>query len=229
MRAAIQPGDVVAFFVYLRRTMPEWEAGTYLFVGYGTVAKKVSPGAIWSDESLSVYRSYFNQLVMPEEGRSSRFTHWEPVDTHNDWLWRVAEHKDHKKEAFQKVHDSGVFVEGESDTNGKEIRFGENYVLFQPDVPQTYILRNPIPVAQYQRENGPFEIWFDSEAPNAVRCLTIDLSPNRNLRTTNPQQPNRHIRIECDTDEWVESAINCLKLRGPSILEGIGDKKNQAA
>lgn len=110
-----------------------------------------------------------------------------------------------------------------------EEKVGENYVLFQPDVPQTYILRNPIPVAQYQRENGPFEVWSELEAPNAVRRLTINRSPNRQLRTTNPQQPHRHIRIECDTEEWVESAVSCLESWGPSILQGIGERNRQAA
>ncbi len=213
VRKAVLQGDVVVFFTYLRRTMTQdWTKGKYLFVGYATVQEKVSPGSIWTEPSLEVYQSYLNHLIAPDDVQSGVYVHREPVPTqnHENWLWRVAERDGHLKESFNELHRSNHFAPETSQVNGRQVRFGNNYVLFEPEVPKTYILQNPIPVARFQAA-GQIESWFDSETAEMIRSKTIGLSNGRHLRTLNRRQPHRHIRLEYDTNRWIEEMDHSFK------------------
>lgn len=190
LRRLIQPADTVVFFAYERRpaTHAAWARGTYLFVGYATAQVKVSPEDIWTEPLLELYRPYLNHLI---QRKGDEYVHLElvPGQRHPDWLWRIADvrgwGKDHWKKKFETEGTSGKFVPGETAIGERPVVLGKAYVLFEPDPPQTYVLSNPIAVAQYKGLPEQFERWFPGDLAQAIkdRCLPEP----RHLRTKNSQ------------------------------------------
>ena len=151
VRNAIQESDVVVFFGAERNA----KVTAYRFTGFATVARTITQAEIFGRQEHKVYRHYTNLLIRPAQGG---FEHFEPAFTsggdrkqHKDWLWRIADRRQHRRGELEPLEAGGV-VRPES------VRFGANYVLFRPEGFGTLILAEPPLVAEVH-EWGQEELW----------------------------------------------------------------------
>lgn len=209
VRNRLESGDVVAFFGFREHN----RGVEYYFSGYATVWRKIRQIDIWRDPSLAIYRRYLNLLVRPDgdafcwhESNPNR-QQW-----HDDWLWRIARRCGTRKADYSDIHKAGEFRAGLTDPNGRQVEVAENYVLFRPQAPLTYVLAEPCLVARYEKGWGAREEeWLPSDPVDAIRALTIDLSPHpRHLRSTNVQRSHPHIRVPLDVADWRQKACGTL-------------------
>lgn len=76
---------------------------------------------------------YLNLLVRPTDGAGKAWEHFEPgspeQEWHKDWLSRIVPHKLFSKDELKReaIQDA---VSLDSYIDGKQFRFGYNYVLF---------------------------------------------------------------------------------------------------
>lgn len=198
VRNQLRPGDLVVFFATDRPADRRPEPVRYLFVGFATVARKVSQVDIWRDRTLAVYRQYRNLLIRPD---GKRFEHFEPSlppkRWHGDWYWRLAKIDGYRKSAFERIHAKRGF----SVEDATIAPVARNYVLFAPDGTETMILAEP-PVVATATAAGRPEEWERTTVARGVRQW-LQAATDRSLRTTNKQRAHRHITIrDADLDAW---------------------------
>lgn len=175
--------------------------------------RKVSQTDIWRDPGLAVHRRYLNLLVRPE-GDVFRWRESNPNkrEWHEDWLWRIAKRCGTRKADYDDMHKAGSLVPGVTDPKVRRVEVAENYVLFHPRVPLTYILAEPCLVARYEKAWGPSrEEWLTGGPADAICALTTGRSlHHRRLRTTNVQRSHPHIRVPLAVADWRQEAYETL-------------------
>jgi hypothetical protein len=191
-------GDLVIFFATDRPIDRRPEAVRYTFVGFATVARKISQVEIWRKPSLAVYCQYSNLLIRAD---GDRFEHFEPGlprhKWHGDWYWRMARIDGHRKTDFDRIHAQPAL----SLRDGLIAPVADNYVLFAPDGDATMILQNPPMIATAKIAGRP-EVWEQTAFARELRDW-LQAATHRSLRTTNAQRAHRHITIRgADIDEW---------------------------
>jgi hypothetical protein len=147
-----------------------------------------------------------NLLVRPKDGG---WEHFEPAlplnEWHDDWMWRVCEHKWLRKSQFViagKTHKPGAPLT----VAGGQALFADNYIVFSLDPSLSVVLPTPPMVAVWAKGQH-FERWLDTPLAQRIHALSLGTSHRRNLRTRNKQQPHRHIWTVSDMspEELVES------------------------
>ena len=215
VRNGLVPGDVVAFFGLRERERErERDEGVqYYFSGYATLSRKVCQVDIWRDPGLAIYRRYLNLLVRPD-GDAFRWHESNPNKRqwHDDWLWRIAKRCGIRKADYNDMQKAGVLPPGLVDRNGRQVEVADNYVLFYPQEPLTYILAEPCLVGVYEKAWGAREEeWVRTAPADGIRALTIERSPHpRCLRTINVQRSHPHITVPLDVADWREEAYRTL-------------------
>lgn len=208
-------GDTVAFFaVSSPRAAPE-----YRFVGYATVAEKVSQDQIWTEDRLAVYREYLNLLVEPLD-ESGTYVHREnhPGGGHPDWLWRLVRRQGYpwKKGDFARWEESGfsktVRLGVDTAARRQPVRFDRKYVIFEPGPPETVILSEPPLVARSRGGREP-ERWLEDPFAKALRRLTL-AETDRTLRTTATQNQHRQVRLPTKAIDWREEVLALIEAQG---------------
>ena len=220
VRNRLQPGDVVAFFGFREQD----ESVEYYFSGYATVSRKIRQIDIWRDPGLAVYRRYLNLLVR-RDGDVFRWHESNPnrQQWHEDWLWRIAKRCGTRKADYDDMQKAEVLPAGLTDPNGRQVEVAENYGLFHPQEPLTYILAEPCLVGLYEKAWGAREEeWVRSDPTDGIRALTIERSPHpRCLRTTNVQRSHPHITVPLDVADWRQEAyrtlLRCAECRPLSV------------
>ncbi len=199
----VRPGDVVVFFAADR--MHDRTPARYWFIGFAKVERKVAQTAIRNDDHLRTYREYSNLLIRPGDEKS--FSHYEPFERrlwHRDWLWRIAEKSGHRKRAFATLERRGWF-DAQSRVARRPLRIAANYVLLESENAGTFVAAEP-PEVGLARRNSFSETWHRDELSNGLRTLVFPHTHRRGLRTTNPQQAHRHIRLNTDAAAWIDAA-----------------------
>jgi hypothetical protein len=74
-------------------------------------------------------------------------------------------------------------------------RVAPNYVLFSADPEETVILADP-PTVAIATTPGQLETWTGDPFAAGLRAVLLGQVKGRGLRTTNRQQPHRHIRLD---------------------------------
>lgn len=199
VRNKLNPGDLVIFFATDRLADRRQKRVRYNFVGFATVARKVSQVEIWQDRTLSIYRRYSNLLIKPN---GNRFDHFEPAlpprRWHDDWYWRIAAINGHRKSEFDDVYGaSGLSLRNQL------VPVARNYVLFEPEGAGTMILHTPPVIATASGAGRP-EVWKQTPFARGLRAWLKEFTA-RSLRTTNAQRAHRHITIhDANGNEWRE-------------------------
>jgi hypothetical protein len=225
LRNPLKKGDVVAFIGFEERD----SLVTYRFCAYATVADKVTPCAIWKDDDLAVYRRYLNLLARPVDGE---FEHYEPhpSDVHVDWLWQMTEPYGNgwKAKHFKKYEDrhGGMKARlGRDLANGTPIRLAKNYVIFEHDYPKTFVVDDPLPVAD-RKDGDRYESWRTDRFGKAIKELTLGRSQNPDRTTlydregkegkprANPHSPHHRLHHEVHPNSWRDDASVLLKRFG---------------
>ncbi len=211
VRNKIRPGDLVLFFATDRLSDRRPKPLRYNFVGFATVARKVSQVEVWRSRTLSVFRDFGNLLIRPN---GYRFDHFEPglpqSHWHQDWYWRIAAIKGHRRTDFDSLYDAPGFS-----LRSQLAPVARNYVLFEAEGPGTMILQTP-PVIATAIGSGRPELWNQTRFARRLRAWLQEFT-SRSLRTTNPQRAHRHITIHhADVHEWrkhLRSICRASKLR----------------
>ncbi len=226
IRNAIPIGSIVVFFSFTPLTD---STISYRLCAVETVIDKVDHRAIYDDSRFENFRHlYINRLISPEDdgwrhdegdrGASQR---------HKDWLWRITDHGNVSKEAFDRAF--ATIYRCDKISNGVltcgELRFGTNYVLFSPSPDRAFISPNPPEVARAMQ--GQHEKWIDKN----LQALTVgkaksQLKTRRDyLRAANRSGRNVHrqIRFDMSADEasrWRDQLIHALKAASQGRVRG---------
>jgi hypothetical protein len=210
VRNRLRRGDLVVFFSF--RKFKETGDSEYRLCALASVDRKVSQIAIWQDESLHVYRKYFNILIQPSSLELDVWEHFEPTlagsRIHDDWLWRMAAHQGFRKRDFKKLQE-GDRLGPHATIRCCPVVIAKNYVLFSSDPAKTYVLSKP-PVVAWHSNGKQVEEWNTDKFSQAVRRLTLDVAERangrkRSLRIRNSQRAHRHIVFELsqsDGERW---------------------------
>src|SRR5579862_7511736 len=95
VRNRLDSGDMVVFFSF--RKFKRTGDSEYRLCALATVDRKTSQIDLWKDQNLEIYRKYFNLLIRPSGSENDGWEHFEPTlegsRLHDDWLWRIAEHR----------------------------------------------------------------------------------------------------------------------------------------
>jgi hypothetical protein len=196
LRNTITTGDVVVFIAADR--LSDRPSARYKLAGWATAERAVSQLDVWQHEELAVYRHYRNLLIRPADDGSGFVHHETQHPEHPDWLWRLARHTRRgppKAEwmtagALRGIPANGVFHVGRC-----RERVAPNYVLFSADPDETVILADP-PTVAVATTPGRLETWIGDPFAVCLRALLLGQVTGRGLRTTNRQQPHRHIRLD---------------------------------
>jgi hypothetical protein len=197
LRNAVLPGDTVVFFA-----AEATSAGRdYRLSGWATVSRKVSQLDVWDVDALAVYRGYENLLVRPlGDGAFVQHEHVRPW--HPDWLWRLANpgRGAPRKARWVEAGRNGRIRDGLINVDEWAVRPARNYVLFEPeDGNRTAILADPPTVARAGR-SAATECWSDHAVARELRQIIVTATGRDTLRTANPQQPHRHLRLAAPPD-----------------------------
>jgi hypothetical protein len=192
VRSQVQPGDVVVFFSFMKIK----EQVEYRLSAVAGVERKIRQSDIFKNPSYKKYNHYLNLLVRPTDGTGESWEHYEPgspeQDWHKDWLSRIVPHKLFSKDELKReaAKDS---VSLDSYIDGKQFRFGYNYVLFSDDPSQTLVLEHPPTVAHRQAAQGG--VWGDGQLSREVFRRTIEEAQpdgvKRSLRLLAITRPDR--------------------------------------
>ena len=184
-----------------------------------TVQEKLDVRAVYSDKRFAGFRKlYINRLIRPSKN-GWRYDESDRAKSqrHEDWLWRISEHRGLSqkrfKEEYAHVYRDEWFAN--SALNNGDLTLAKNYVLFSSGADDSYICTNPQEVAQAYKPNH--EVW--SNEP--LRALTVGtaaawLNSRRDyLRVENSSGRNvhRHIRFNMPSDEaiaWRQKLITAL-------------------
>jgi hypothetical protein len=222
VRNQVNPGDVVVFFSFTKIK----ERVEYRLSAIATVERKIRQSDIFTNTSYKKYSHYLNLLVRPTDGTGKSWEHYEPgspeQDWHKDWLHRIVPHKLFSKDELKREAAKNS-VSLDSYIDGKQFRFGYNYLLFSGDSSQTIVLEHPPTVAHSKPPKA--EVWSDDKLSREVFRRTIaEAQPDgvkRSLRLDNKvQQPHSPpIRWEPkkkSVEEWRNEFIGFL------LTEGLG-------
>jgi hypothetical protein len=222
VRNQVNPGDVVVFFSFTKID----EQVEYRLSAIASVERKIRQSDIFSNPSYKDYSRYLNLLVRPTDEAGKVWEHYEPgspeQDWHKDWLHRIVPHKLFSKDELKREAAKNS-VSLDSYIDGKQFRFGYNYLLFSGDSSQTIVLEHPPTVAHSKPPKA--EVWSDDKLSREVFRRTIaEAQPDgvkRSLRLDNKvQQPHSPpIRWEPkkkSVEEWRNEFIGFL------LTEGLG-------
>src|SRR5581483_156914 len=210
LRNRIREGSIVVFFSF----DPSTTKISYRLCAVATVEAKLDHSAVYLDTRLRG-KPYLNALIeRVKEGW--RHAERDRPRRHEDWLWRIADHRGITQIAFNQCHRpiyrNGYLSDGQL-AAGK-IRLASNYVLFSASTKETYICPRPPIVAV--ADGGPHETWTD----RLLQRLTVltaarYLKNGRDyLRTGNRGRPHRQIHFEMPGEtasEWRRELIATLK------------------
>jgi hypothetical protein len=210
VRNQLSSDDIVVFFSFCK--LEDTGESEYRLCALATVKHKVRQTDLWQKKDLRIYRKYFNLLVRPSRLIRGSWDHFEPTlggqQLHNDWLWRIADHRGLRKKDFEPLQETNRFENGAA-IRGRALAIAQNYVIFSSDPNETYILSKP-PVIAWHSRGKPGEEWNTDKFSQGVRRITLDVAArangrSRSLRIKNSQRAHRHIVFELpklDADRW---------------------------
>jgi hypothetical protein len=220
VRNRLGTGDVVVFFSF--GGSEDGGEIEYRLCAVATVEQKVRQTEIWSDRELRAYRCYLNLLVRPAKQKDG-WEHYEPStkdEGHEDWLWRVAEHRGLKKCDFERLERSDL-LPADARVKGRPVRIAENYVIFSSKPTETVILAHPPVIARNLRREEK-ETWEQRGFSRTVKNLTLGIAHqygvprSRSLRSANLQHahPPVHWRMQQDEGrEWRRQFLRLIQNR----------------
>jgi len=201
IRCSIRKDDGIVFIA--AQDDPRDKTVHYRFVAALRVADKMQHTAASVDP---LFGRYLNLLIRP---RGAGWEHHEPVakQNHRDWLWRITcqslgLHRN-KFEAAGQSHKPGAPLT----IRGHLVPLASNYVVFGTSS-ATLALDTPL-IARFRR-GQPHESWESDERSAAIRELILRDS-NRHLRTSNRQQPHRHIHHRDLKDAELEGTLRRIR------------------
>jgi hypothetical protein len=214
VRNCLGAGDVVVFFSFRERE----DGGEieYRLCAVATVERKVRQTDIWSDREMRPYRRYLNLLIRPAKQKDG-WEHYEPSakdEGHEDWLWRIAEHRGLKQCDFHQLEWTN-FLPADAQVKGRTVRIAENYIIFSPKPSETMILAHP-PVIAWNLRRGEKETWEQDGFSQTVRRLTLGIAHqngvprSRSLRIGNLQRAHPPVHWKMSQDEgrrWRENLM----------------------
>lgn len=197
-RGLISPDDCVAFFSAER----DEKKIRYRFVAGFQVERLTSHLAIWSPGENRVFSNYLNLLVRPNGGA---WEHHEPGlhsrQWHADWIWRMCVRRGLNKDDVVAAGTTGALTTDLKAT-GMQVQVADTYVVFRHD--NAVLAQPPIPVAEFVQGSLGGEAWNGGAAVLALKRHVFGTAASRALRTTNPQQPHRHVRRSiADAGAWM--------------------------
>jgi len=220
VRNQVQPGDVVVFFAFTNLG----EQVEYRLSAIATVERKIRQSDVFCNPSYRDYTQYLNLLVRPLDGVGKEWQHYEPgspeKDWHGDWLSRIVPFRFFSKPELErqaKIHR----VSTDSYIDGKQFRFGSNYVLFSQHKDQTFVISDPPKVAHAVPPRA--EVWNSDRLSGEIYGQTVKKAQpdgvQRTLRLDNKvQQPHSPpIRWEISEHElhsWRETFFELLLTHG---------------
>jgi hypothetical protein len=190
VRNHLQPGDLVTFFAV--KFNPLRDAAQYFLSAALTVQATVSQESVFRNPELEPFRRYLNLLIRPS---ATGWEHFEPAlpqsSWHSDWLWRICVHHGLPKSAFLEAGPASSI--GPTPTiRGVPLQFAHNYVVFSAN-PSSSVVFNPAPLVAHWRKPDQHEDWLETPAPRRIRSIVFAGSNRQHLRTSNRQQPHRHL------------------------------------
>ena len=217
LRNSICRGSVVVFFSFSSLGRSRF---LYRLCAVSTVIDKVDVRAVYSDRRFSEFRdSYINCLIRPERnGWRHDESNRDKSQSHDDWLWRIADHRGCSKKKFETTH-RGVYksdvISKEAMTSG-ELTLADNYVVLASAWPLAYMPRNPPEVAIARV--GGHEKWNNKilrqlTVGQAARCLPNGRDYLRCINSSN-RNVHRQIRFTMSEEEvilWRRELICALK------------------
>jgi hypothetical protein len=196
IRNNIQPNDVVVFFCYCGTNR------TYFLTGIATVLEKITQTQIWTCIDYSAYKNHFNLLIRLNDGG---WVHYEPLfnerGKHKNWAKRLV--FDFPTDNFQSIDNSLLLY--------YSIR--DNYVLFKKNKKDTYILKQPIHIANWTKGKKQ-ETWLDTDDLKKMKKMIFKGTTRKSLRVHTNNQAHVHIKIEKNEIElllWKNNFINFLE------------------
>jgi hypothetical protein len=195
IRNKIEKKDVVIFFCYSSVT------NAYYLAGIATVINKIKQTQIWKENRYKRYRKYFNILI---RFHKNKWEHFEPLfnekGAHKDWVHRLSNNSQSNLEIS---HDSFF----------SEIKVADNYVIFERNNNETYILNSPIHVANWDcgKDN---EDWIINRDINKIKEAIFKSTGRKSLRVHQRNQAHVHIRIKMDKNDlkkWTSYFISVIK------------------
>jgi hypothetical protein len=196
VRNELEAKDLVIFFAVDR--LGDRRPARYAWVGYATVARKVSQREIFERDELAPLRQYPNLLIRPH-AMPETYEHFEPAlhrnEWHKDWLWRLTHNKRRKKRDFEEAERSNRYSVRDTRAAGSLITLAQNYILFEPEGAGTWIARDP-PVIAHAEMNGATEAWVETDLARDLHAIVFEGLPSRTtLRTTNEQTAHPEVRL----------------------------------
>ena len=195
VRNMIVAGDVVVFVAADR--LSDRRPARYQLAGWATAEQIVSQLDVWRHEDLAVYRDYRNLLIRPAGGGGGFARQEAHAPEHPDWLWRLARHthRGSAKAAWITAGTRlGIAPDGVFRIGRRREQVAANYVLFSASPEETVTLCDPPAIASATAP-GQLETWTSDPFAADLRTLLLGQVKGRGLRTTNHQQPHRHIRL----------------------------------
>jgi hypothetical protein len=216
VRCQVQAGDVVVYFAFTKLD----RLVEYRLSAVATVERKLRHSDVFCDASYQKYTQYLNLLVRPLDGTGKEWQHHEPgspeKDWHDDWLSRIVPFKFFSKSELERQAKTHR-VSTDTYIDGKQFRFGNNYVLFSDDPNKTLVLEEPPTIADAQPPQE--EVWRNDVLSHEVFKRTVDKAQPRGvtrlLRLDNKiQQPHsppiRWELSESDLRIWRERFFELL-------------------
>lgn len=201
VRNHLSPGDLVIFFAV--KFNPLRDAADYHLSAALTVYATVSQASVFRDSELEPFRQYLNLLIRPS---AAGWEHFEPAlprsSWHSDWLWRICAHNGLPKSEFLEA-GSAPSIGPTPTIRGVPLQFARNYVVFS-DNPSSSVVFRPAPLVARWRKADPYEAWLETPAARRIRSIAFSDSKRDHLRTSNGQQPHRHLWV---SDSQVTSGI----------------------
>ncbi len=211
VRRSIQTGEWMVFFAAEKED--RYSALTrYRFSAALRVERKISHEAIFTHPSEFLFRGYLNLLIR-RRGRDG-WEHFEPClrkrDWHTDWLWRISDpirKRFHKRDfvAAGDRHHRGDSLS----VNGRPAPIADSYVIFS--MKDSIVAHDPPHVATHKKGN-PRETWKPDRRSQLIRELVFGDHPRRCLRTSNRQQPHRHVQRHFDDSTWAKKLRKAIRL-----------------
>jgi hypothetical protein len=221
LRNAIKKDSIVVFFSFTQRTNDEI---LYRLCAVATVEDRVDHRAIHSDHRLLRFQNpYINGLITPMNG-GWRYDENDRRNSqrHKDWLWRITEPQNLKKELFNEKYEN-VYREGKFTkraVTSREIPLAKNYIVFSAQPDHTFISPDPPKVAIARK--GRNEKWSNKKLHDLTVGTSADNNKRDYLRTANNSggYVHRQIRFEMsivDANKWRDKLILALKeAKGPN-------------
>jgi len=219
VRNRLSSDDVVVFFSCHKHK--KTEDSEYRICSVATVEHKIRHTDIWLDSRWKRFQKYSNLLLKPSKSVRGRWKHYEPMlsgsEAHNDWLWRIAEHRGLRKKGFKTIQETDRLEPGAT-IEGKTVEIAKNYVLFSGKPSLSYIAPHP-PIVAWHSKGDSAETWNDDGFSKAVKRLTLGVAEKatgrkRMLRINNSQRAHRHVVFELphsDAITWRSILLELLR------------------